>query len=98
VTTSEKKEAVRQLIDEGRLTTLFQPIWDFDAEALLGVEALARPDPSYGLSGPAEAFDIAEQIGRVHKLDVLCVESAAALRSRARARRAPVPQPLAADA
>jgi len=76
VTTSEKKEAVRRLIDEGRLTTLFQPIWDFDAEALLGVEALARPDPSYGLSGPAEAFDIAEQIGRVHNLDVLCVESA----------------------
>ena len=34
------------------------------------------PDHSYGLSGPAEAFDIAEQIGRVHQLDVLCVENA----------------------
>ena len=76
VTTSEKKQAVRGLIDEGRLTTVFQPIWDFDAETLLGVEALTRPDPSYGLSGPAEAFDIAEQIGRVHQLDVLCVQSA----------------------
>ena len=76
VTTSEKKEAVRRLIDEGRLTTVFQPIWNFDAETLLGVEALTRPDPSYGLSGPAEAFDIAEQIGRVHQLDVLCVENA----------------------
>ena len=74
VTTSEKKEAVRRLIEEGRLTTVFQPIWNFDAETLLGVEALTRPDPSYGLSGPAEAFDIAEQIGRVHQLDVLCVE------------------------
>jgi diguanylate cyclase (GGDEF)-like protein len=76
VTTSEKKEAVRRLIDEGRLETVFQPIWDFASEALLGVEALTRPDPSYGLSGPAEAFDIAEQIGRVHQLDVLCVQSA----------------------
>jgi diguanylate cyclase (GGDEF)-like protein len=76
VTTSEKKEAVVRLIDEGRLETLFQPIWNLDAKALLGVEALTRPDPSYGLSGPAEAFDIAEQIGRVHQLDVLCVESA----------------------
>ncbi len=76
VTTSEKKDAVRRLIDEGRLTTVFQPIWDFDAETMLGVEALTRPDPSYGLSGPAEAFDIAEQIGRVHQLDVLCVQSA----------------------
>ena len=75
VTTAEKKEAVRRLIEEGRLTTAFQPIWNFDAEFLLGVEALTRPDPSYGLSGPTEAFDIAEQIGRVHQLDVLCVEN-----------------------
>ena len=35
-----------------------------------------RPDPSYGLSGSAEAFDVAEQLGRVHQLDVLCVQSA----------------------
>jgi diguanylate cyclase (GGDEF)-like protein len=76
VTTSEKKEAVVRLIEEGRLDTLFQPIWNLDAQTLLGVEALTRPDPSYGLSGPAEAFDIAEQIGRVHQLDVLCVENA----------------------
>lgn len=76
VTTSAKMEAVRRLIEEGRLTTVFQPIWSFDAETLLGVEALSRPDPSYGLSGPAEAFDIAEQIGRVHQLDVLCVKNA----------------------
>jgi diguanylate cyclase (GGDEF)-like protein len=78
VTTSEKKETVRRLIEEGRLVTVFQPIWNFDEETLLGVEALTRPDPSYGLSGPAEAFDIAEQIGRVHQLDVLCVENALA--------------------
>jgi diguanylate cyclase (GGDEF)-like protein len=76
VTTSEKKDAVQRLIEEERLTTVFQPIWNFDAETLLGVEALSRPDPSYGLSGPAEAFDIAEQIGQVHQLDVLCVENA----------------------
>ncbi len=79
VTTAEKREAVVRLIEEGRIDTLFQPIWNLDSETLLGVEALARPDPSYALSGPAEAFDIAEQIGRVHQLDVLCVESALAL-------------------
>jgi diguanylate cyclase (GGDEF)-like protein len=76
VTTAEKKEAVVRLIDEGRLETLFQPIWNLDAGVLVGIEALTRPDPSYGLSGPAEAFDIAEQIGRVHQLDVLCVYNA----------------------
>jgi diguanylate cyclase (GGDEF)-like protein len=76
VTTSERKEAVRRLIDEGRLTTVFQPIWNLGEKTLLGIEALTRPDASYGLSGPAEAFDIAEQLGRVHQLDVLCVENA----------------------
>jgi diguanylate cyclase (GGDEF)-like protein len=76
VTTSEKREAVRRLIEEGRLTAVFQPIWNLEAEALIGVEALTRPDPSYGLSGPAEAFDIAEQLGRVHSLDVLCAQHA----------------------
>ena len=73
VLTAEKKEAVRRLIEEGRLTTDFQPIWNIGTETLLGVEALARPDRSYALSGPAEAFDIAEQIGRVHQLDMICV-------------------------
>jgi diguanylate cyclase (GGDEF)-like protein len=76
VTTAKTKDAVRRLIDEGRLTTVFQPIWNFDAGALLGMEALTRPDPSYGITGPAEAFDVAEQLGRVHQLDVLCVQSA----------------------
>ena len=97
VTTSEKKEAVVRLIEEGRLETLFQPIWNLDAQTLLGVEALTRPDPSYGLSGPAEAFDIAEQIGRVHQLDVLCIENALRLAPHATPRCAAVPQPVPAD-
>jgi diguanylate cyclase (GGDEF)-like protein len=76
VTSTEQKEAVRALIEEGGLTTVFQPIWDFAAGALLGVEALMRPDPTYGLGSSAEAFDVAEQLGRVHQLDMLCVENA----------------------
>ena len=76
VTTVAQKNTVRRLIDEAALTTVFQPIWHFDTGALLGVEALARPDAELGLAGPAEAFDIAEQLGRVHDLDVLCVKSA----------------------
>lgn len=71
----EKREAVRRLITEGRLITEYQPIWDLASGALLGLEALTRPDRSYDLSGPAEAFDIANQIGHVHDLDVLCVKN-----------------------
>ncbi len=76
VTSTEQKEAVRALLERGRVETVFQPIWDFTAERLLGVEALMRPDPSCGLGSAAEAFDVAEQLGRVHQLDVLCVRSA----------------------
>jgi diguanylate cyclase (GGDEF)-like protein len=76
IPTSAKNDAVRLLIDEGGLSTVFQPIWDLDAGVLLGVEALTRPGSEYGLGGPAEAFDIAERIGRAHELDELCVGSA----------------------
>lgn len=81
VTTTSKREAVRSLVDDGRLTTVFQPIWSFGSGELLGIEALTRPDPAYDLSGPAEAFDIAEQIGRVHELDELCATTALAAAS-----------------
>jgi diguanylate cyclase (GGDEF)-like protein len=76
ITTADQRDTVRQLIDAGAITTAFQPIWDLTTGTLLGFEALGRPDPSYALSGPAEAFDVAEQIGRVHDLDVICVHSA----------------------
>jgi diguanylate cyclase (GGDEF)-like protein len=76
ITTTSKREAVRGLVEEGRLDTVFQPIWNFRSAELLGVEALTRPDSSYGLSGPAEAFDIAEQIGCIHELDELCATRA----------------------
>jgi diguanylate cyclase (GGDEF)-like protein len=76
IPTSAKNDAVRRLIDEAALSTVFQPIWDLDRKVLLGVEALARPSEEYGLCGPAEAFDIAEQIGRAHELDELCVINA----------------------
>jgi diguanylate cyclase (GGDEF)-like protein len=69
-----KRTAVRRLIEEQRLTTVYQPIRDLSRDTLIGLEALTRPDPELGLSGPAEAFDIAEQIGRVHDLDIVCTK------------------------
>jgi len=64
--------AVRRLLAERAVTVAFQPIWDLERGVVLAYEALARPDPSYGLSGPQEAFDVAERIGRAHELDALC--------------------------
>jgi diguanylate cyclase (GGDEF)-like protein len=78
ITTPEKVRAVRSILASGHLPMAFQPIWNLEEGVLLGVEALARPPAGHGLSGPAEAFDIAEQIRRVHELDELCVRSALA--------------------
>jgi diguanylate cyclase (GGDEF)-like protein len=76
VTSAESALALRTLLDLGDVECVFQPIWDFGAGRLLGVEALARIPARYGFEGPAEAFDVAQQIGRVHDLDVLCVTEA----------------------
>jgi len=78
---SAKVRAVRCLLAEGRVAVAFQPIWDLERGGILAYEALARPDPAYGLDGPQEAFDIAERIGRAHELDALC---RAAILARAR--------------
>ena len=78
VTTSETARAVRAMIEERGIDTVFQPIWNLQAGTLLGVEALTRPHATYDLSGPAEAFDVAQQLGRVHELDGICIANALA--------------------
>lgn len=67
-----KAEAVRTMIAQGLVSTAFQPIWDMQSTRPLGFEALARPLPELGLSGPQEAFDIAERMRQLPQLDRLC--------------------------
>jgi diguanylate cyclase (GGDEF)-like protein len=71
VVTIEKVRAVRALIDGGGVDVEFQPIWDLGGTRVLGYEALARTR-SLELSGPGEAFEIADSIGRGHELDAVC--------------------------
>lgn len=67
-----KLQAVRRLLQEGRIEPVFQPIWDLDTHSLLGYEGLSRPHEDYDLSGPQQAFEIAEQFGHAADLDALC--------------------------
>ena len=69
-----KLQAVRRLLVEGEVEAVFHPIWHLDSHTILAYEALSRPSPSYGLSGPQQAFEIAERFGRVADLDRICVE------------------------
>jgi diguanylate cyclase (GGDEF)-like protein len=67
-----KADAVRTLIAQGLVSTAFQPIWDVHSTKPLGFEALARPLPELGLSGPQEAFDVAQRIRQLPELDAVC--------------------------
>jgi diguanylate cyclase (GGDEF)-like protein len=71
-----KAEAVRTMIADGLLSTAFQPIWDMQSTRPLGFEALARPSPELGLSGPQEAFDVAQRMRELPALDRLCTRKA----------------------
>jgi len=70
-----KIHALHRLLSGQRVNVAFQPIWDLKQDRLLAFEALTRPPVDYGFSGPQEAFDIAEKIGRAHELDYLCVHA-----------------------
>lgn len=69
------KDSLALLLDRRNLDIAFQPIWDLDAEQVLGYEALARPPLAYGFPGPDEMFDAAHGSRLVHELDVLCFEA-----------------------
>lgn len=64
--------ALYNLLLDGAIEIAFQPIFALDSARLLGVEALARPPQASGLDGPKHAFEIAEQLGRAHELDLVC--------------------------
>ncbi len=58
------EEALRNILDSGELSVVYQPIFDLRAQALVGFEALARWDsPRLGLVAPEEFVPLAEQIG-----------------------------------
>jgi len=71
-----EREALRRLLGEQRLSTVYQPILSLRGDVVIGIEALMRPDPSLGLAGPEEAFELALHEGSVHELDELCVARA----------------------
>lgn len=70
--TGRQRRALHALLGEGEMAIAFQPIWDLEENAVLGYEALSRPAPTYGFEGPAEAFEVAERLGKAHELDGLC--------------------------
>jgi EAL domain-containing protein (putative c-di-GMP-specific phosphodiesterase class I) len=68
--------ALSHLIEEGALTTHFQPIFSGRDGGIYACEALARVNPKFAPDGPAPLFAAARQHGLVAPLDRLCRQKA----------------------
>ena len=76
LTHPDRVRGLGELLEHGELDVAFQPIWDLEHDAILGYEALARPDARFGFSGPGELFELAERLGNAHLLDAIARRSA----------------------
>lgn len=66
------KQVLQRIILEKRITTVFQPIWDLDAKAPHGFEALCRGPADTELTSPVALFDVARKSDLLFELDHLC--------------------------
>ncbi len=65
-----------ELVREGRISTLFQPIIDPRSRGICGFEALTRGPSDSWLHSPQNLFDAARRGGVKFELDLLCIQSA----------------------
>ncbi len=76
--TTAKTQAIRRVLDSGRVEMWYQPIYHYESKDLLAFEALLRLPWEPEVDGPQEAFQIATGLGKARDLDLLCVAQALA--------------------
>lgn len=77
--TPEEQESVRVLLDileQGRITTVFQPIFDLRSAEVFAYEALSRVVGPSRFSGPGDLFRTARSHGLTSRLEALCIRRA----------------------
>lgn len=65
-----------ELVREGRISTLFQPIVDPRSRGVCGFEALTRGPSDSWLHAPLNLFEAARRAGVKLQLDFLCIQNA----------------------
>lgn len=75
---AELTAAVAAVAAKRWLTAVYQPIFSLATGAVIGHEALVRPDPRSGFHGAEALFSAAEATGRTVELDAACLEVVAA--------------------
>ena len=76
VTPLSRRALLEQIIADGDVHMLFQPIVELDEGRLVAVEALARGPAGTPLHHPEELFAAAAEYGLLHELDTLCAARA----------------------
>jgi len=76
MTTIEQLSALSQILAQGNLHSLFQPIVSLSERRILGYEALTRGPSNSPLHSPIPLFAVARQSGRLSELELACRESA----------------------
>jgi diguanylate cyclase (GGDEF)-like protein len=66
--------AVAELIAQGQMTGVYQPIVELVSRRVIGHEGLVRPQPPSPFGNPAELFAAAEADGRTLALDLACID------------------------
>ncbi|WP_319467041.1 bifunctional diguanylate cyclase/phosphodiesterase [uncultured Pseudodesulfovibrio sp.] len=65
-----------EIVEQKKISTLYQPILDFRTGTILGWESLTRGPLESSFRSPVVLFETAEQLGRLFALEKLCRESA----------------------
>jgi len=61
-----------EILQQARVSALYQPIVDFKRQSILGYESLIRGPSDSPLHSPVMLFDAARREGRLTELDLLC--------------------------
>lgn len=67
--------SLEEILSQGTLTPLFQPIVSLQHQQVLGYEALIRGPSNSPLHSPINLFNTAHRHGRLAELDLLCRET-----------------------
>lgn len=68
----EQQAALCEILHNGAISTLFQPIFATADKRVIGYEALSRGPSNSPLHSPVTLFAVARQCGKLLELDMLC--------------------------
>ena len=66
---------LRDVLERRALYSVFQPIFNFKSQSVLGYEALIRGPRSSVLQSPIELFDAANDEGSLLQLSIICIQT-----------------------